>query len=385
MNDHENASTEDLAVNIEKRNKTIIQTSIIGIIANFLLAAGKAVAGLIANSIAIVLDAVNNLTDAISSIVTIIGAKLSAKAPNKRFPLGYGRVEYISTLVVAGIVFFAGGTALVESIKKIIHPETPEYSLVTIILIIAAIIVKIGLSIFYRARGKKVKSGALTASGADAFYDAILSSSVLVSAIVFMIWHVSLEAYVGIIIAGFILKAAVEMILDSLTDILGGRPERDLTLKVKEIIMREPEILGAYDLIINNYGTGKNYASVHIELPDNMPVFQVDKITRHVELAVFKETGVILTGVGVYSYNTRDSEAAAMRTAITNKVLEHDWALQVHGFYVDYETKVIRFDVVIRFDIKSKEALEILHKDAEELYPDYDFMIVTDVDISDLR
>lgn len=376
-------SSAILEENIKNRNKTIVRTSIIGIIANIFLAGFKAVVGLLANSISVVLDAVNNLTDAISSIVTIIGNKLSSKAPNKRFPLGYGRIEYISTLVVAAIVFYAGATALVESIKKIIFPETPNHTYVSIIVISAAVVVKLILSFYFKHQAKKTNSGTLKASGTDAFFDAILSASVLVTAIIFMITKVSLEAYVGIVIAIFIIRASIEMIIDSLRDILGARPDRELTLKVKELITSEPEVMGAYDLIINNYGPNKNIASVHIELPDNMPVSSVDKITRQLEYNVFKETGVILTGVGVYSFNTKDVIAAKMREDITAKVLTHDWALQVHGFYVDNEIKLVRFDVVIRFDIKSKEALEILREDAESLYPDYDYLIITDVDISD--
>ena len=376
-------SSAILEENIKNRNKTIVRTSIVGIIANIFLAGFKAVVGLLANSISVVLDAVNNLTDAISSIVTIIGNKLSSKAPNKRFPLGYGRIEYISTLVVAAIVFYAGATALVESIKKIIFPETPNHTYVSIIVISAAVVVKLILSFYFKHQAKKTNSGTLKASGTDAFFDAILSASVLVTAIIFMITKVSLEAYVGIVIAIFIIRASIEMIIDSLRDILGARPDKELTLKVKELITSEPEVMGAYDLIINNYGPNKNIASVHIELPDNMPVSSVDKITRQLEYNVFKETGVILTGVGVYSFNTKDVIAAKMREDITAKVLTHDWALQVHGFYVDNEIKLVRFDVVIRFDIKSKEALEILREDAESLYPDYDYLIITDVDLSD--
>lgn len=377
------ATTEKLNENMKQRNRIIVRTSIIGIIANVFLAAFKAFVGFLANSISVVLDAVNNLTDAISSIVTIIGNKLSTKAPNKRFPLGYGRIEYISTLIVAAIVFYAGATALVESIKKIIHPEKPDYSLVSFIVIGAAIAVKLVLSFYFRHQAKKTNSGTLKASGTDAFFDAIISLSVLISAVIFKFTSFSLEAYVGILIGGFIIKASIEMIVDSLRDILGGRPDRELTLKVKHIINSEPEVIGAYDLIINNYGPNKNYASVHIELPDNMPVSSVDRITRQLEYNVYMETGVILTGVGVYSFNTKDSLAAKIRDDITAKVLAHDWALQVHGFYVDNETKMIRFDVVIRFDITSKEALKILRADAESLYPDYEFLIITDVDLSD--
>ena len=160
-------------------------------------------------------------------------------------------------LIVAAIVFYAGGTALVESVKKIIWPETPDYSIVSIIIIAAAVLVKIGLSIFFRIQGKKVNSSALTASGADAFFDAVLSASVLLSAIVYMIWHVSLEAYVGIIISAFIIKAAIEMILDSLKDILGTRPDPELSVKIKTIITKATMETGISEQAVRRVKGGK--------------------------------------------------------------------------------------------------------------------------------
>lgn len=376
-------TSNKLSENIRDRNKIIVRTSIIGIIANVFLASFKAFAGVLANSISVVLDAVNNLTDAVSSIVTIIGNKLSTKAPNKRFPLGYGRIEYISTLIVAAIVFYAGATALVESVKKIITPEVPNHSAVSIVVISAAIAVKLALSFYFRIQAKKANSGTLRASGKDAFFDALISTSVLISAVIFMITGVSIEAYIGIVIAVFIIKASIEMIIDSIRDILGGRPEKELSAKIKSVITKEPEILGAYDLIINNYGPNKNYAAVHIELPDNMPVSSVDKITRRLEYDVYRETGVILVGVGVYSYNTKDTVAAELRREIVDKVMSHEWALQVHGFYVDHDAKLIRFDVVLRFDIDRKDAVNIIREEVEDLHPDYDYLIIADVDISD--
>ncbi len=370
-------SMETLSVT---REKAIVKTSIIGIVTNVLLAVFKAIVGMVSHSIAVTLDAVNNLSDALSSVITIVGAKLGAKAPNKKHPLGYGRIEYLSSMLVAAIVLYAGITSMVESIKKIISPETPDYSTVSLIIIAVAIVVKLVLGQYVKKQGKKHNSGALVASGSDALFDAILSASVLASAVVYLIWHVSLEAYVGVVIAVIIIKAGVEMMIETLNDILGKRSDREEVKNVKRLICEEPDVRGAYDLIMYNYGPNKNYASVHVELPDTMTVDEVDKLTRRVQAKVYTETGVILTGVGVYSFNTSDDEAAQIRNKVLETVMAHDWALQMHGFYADTEKKTLRFDVVVSFDIDDKEAISILTDEIQKLYPDYKLMIVPDID-----
>jgi len=365
------------------RERVIVKTSIIGIVTNVLLAAFKAGVGLLSNSIAVILDAVNNLSDALSSVITIIGARLANRAPDKKHPLGHGRLEYISSMLVAAIVFYAGVTALVESVKKIFHPEQSEYTLTSLIIISVAVAVKLVLGRYVKGQGEKVNSGALVASGSDASFDAILSSSVLVCAIIHMLFHISLEAYMGVIISIVIIKAGIEMIQDTVNDILGKRADVQLTKDIKQIIREEPEIRGVYDLLINDYGPNRHYASVHIELPDTMTVDEVDRLTRKIEESVYHKTGVILTGVGVYSYNTKDEEAALIRNNIQKMVLTHDWALQLHGFYVSIAEKKMRFDVVLSFDIARDQALETLLKEVQTAYPDYGVQITPDVDLTD--
>ena len=373
----------DLSTETVIREKTIVRTSIVGIVTNVLLVGFKAFVGLMSNSIAIILDAVNNLSDALSSVVTIIGAKLGAKQPDKKHPLGYGRIEYLSSMIVAALVLYAGITSLVESIKKIIHPEAADYNTVSIIIISVAIIVKLILGLYVKKQGKKVNSGALVASGSDALFDAILSASVLASAIVYLVWGISLEAYVGVIIAGFIIKAGVEMMIETLNDIIGKREDAETTKELKRVVCEEESVLGAYDVTLFNYGPNKNYGSVHVELPDTLTVDEVDRITRRIQTNVFHKTGVILTGVGVYSHNTSNDEAAQMRNKIQETVLSHDWALQMHGFYADTEQKTVRFDVVVSFDADRKEALETLCSEVTALYPEYEVLIVPDVDVAD--
>ena len=375
-----NTSMESLA---QDREKIIVRTSIIGIIVNVLLAAFKAAVGLISNSIAVTLDAVNNLSDALSSVITIIGAKLGSKKPDKKHPLGYGRIEYLSSMLVAAIVLYAGITSVVESVKKIIHPEPADYSMVSLIIIVVAVIVKLLLGSYVKKQGEKANSGALIASGKDASFDAILSSSVLASAVIFLIWGISLEAYVGVVISIVIIKAGIEMMNETLNDIIGQRSDAEISRQIRQLINEEPEIRGAYDLILFNYGPDKYYGSVHMELPDTMTIEEADLLTRRVQRKVFRETGVILTGIGVYSYNTTNEKAAEIRNNVQKTVLSHDWALQLHGCYVDTEKKTMHFDVVISFDIDSKEAIGIMMKEVQELYPDYSISIVPDADIAD--
>ncbi|MBQ3425708.1 MAG: cation transporter [Clostridia bacterium] len=373
-------SNENMESLSAKREKAIVKTSVIGVITNVLLAVFKAAVGVISNSIAVTLDAVNNLSDALSSVITIIGAKLGAKQPDKKHPLGYGRIEYLSSMIVAAIVLYAGITSIVESVKKIIHPEAVDYSMVSLVIIAVAIVVKLILGQYVKKQGEKHKSGALVASGSDALFDAILSASVLLSAIIYLIWHISLEAYVAVVISIIIIKAGLEMMSETLNDILGKRGDKEEVAEIKRLICEETEVRGAYDLIMYNYGPNKNYASVHVELPDTMTVDEVDKLTRRIQMKVYNESGVILTGIGVYSYNTSDDEAAKIRNDVHETVLSHDWALQMHGFNADTESKKMRFDVVLSFDIDRSEAVNTLTKEVQAKYPDYTLQIIPDID-----
>ncbi len=374
-------SNESIDILAQKRERAIIRTSMIGVGTNVMLAVFKAIIGVISNSIAITLDAVNNISDALSSVITIIGTKLGAKEPDSKHPLGHGRIEYISSMVVAAIVLYAGITSLVESFKKIISPEKASYDIISLVIIAVAVLVKVLLGQYVKKQGIKHNSGALIASGSDALFDAVLSSSVLASAIIYLAFNISLEAYVGVLISIFIVKAGIEMMTETISEILGKRSDKEDTDKIKNIIAEEKEVRGVYDLIIFNFGPSKNYASVHIELDDIMTVDEVDVLTRKIEAKVYQQSGVILTGVGVYSHNTSNEEVAVIKNTVKEKVLSFDWALQMHGFYVDMEEKSIRLDVVISFDIEKEKALSILTESIRQLYPTYSIKITTDLDV----
>ena len=366
------------------RENQIIRTSIIGIIANVLLAGFKAAIGLMSNSIAIVMDAVNNLSDAMSSLITIIGTRLASKKPDRKHPLGHGRIEYLSAMVIAGLVLYAGITALIESIKKIIDPQTPHYGTVGLVIIAVAVIVKLLMGRYVRSVGEKVGSNALIASGKDAIFDAILSASTLAAAIVFITTGLSLEAWLGALISLFIIKAGIDMLRETISEILGERVDPDIAKAIRSAVNSFPQVSGAYDLVIHNYGPEKLVGSIHIEVPENMTAAEIDRLSREITEKIYSEQGIIMTGISVYSRNMDNDKAVRIRKDITEIVMSDPDVLEMHGFYLDELRMEIQFDIIIDFDVKNREEK---HRDIckaiQSRYPEYDVSIILDLDMAD--
>ena len=368
----------------ENRDKTIIRTSIIGILVNILLAAFKAAVGLLSHSISVVMDAVNNLSDALSSVITILGTKLAGKEPDKKHPLGYGRIEYLSAMIISVIVLYAGVSSLVESVKKILHPEKPDYSATALLIIAVAVVAKIILGSFVKKKGLDVKSDSLVASGSDALHDSIISASTLAAAVIYLFFHISLEAWLGAIISAVIVKSGLDMLRDTVSEILGERIDAETAQSVKDTICQTEGVHGAYDLVINNYGPNRQIGSVHIEVPDTMTVGELDGLEREISKNVFIKHHLILTGISVYSMNMGDKEAVRVETGV-RKILEaYPDVLQMHGFFLDKKDKTMKFDIIISYDAQNREQLykEIMKKVAAA-FPEYTPQVQLDFDISD--
>ena len=379
-----NELSEELTSNDTSREKTIVRTSIIGIVANVFLAAFKAVIGLMTHSIAIVLDAVNNISDAGSSLITIIGTKLAGREPDKKHPFGYGRIEYLSAMIISVIVLYAGVTSFTESVKKIISPQTPEYTVVSLVIVAVAVVVKIVLGRYVKSVGTKVNSDSLVNSGEDATLDSIISASTLVAAVIFMIFGLSLEAWLGAVISLVIIKSGFEMLKDTISQILGERSDPELAKSIKQTVTDFDGVEGAYDLVLNNYGPDSWNGSVHIEVPDTYSADQLDRLIREIQMAVYSKHQVILTAIGVYSINTKDEEAKAVEQKVREIVFSHDHVLQLHGFYLTKETNTIRFDVVISFDEPNRrEAYQSIVSDVQKAFPDHQLQIALDTDFSE--
>ncbi len=367
-----------------QREKTIVRTSIIGIIANVSLALFKAGVGLFTNSVAILMDAVNNFSDASSSLITIIGTKLAAKKPDKKHPFGHGRIEYLSTLIISAIVLDAGVSSMMESVKKIIHPATPKYTTVSLVIVAVAVVVKIVLGYYVKTVGKRVNSDSLINSGEDATLDSVISASTLVAAVIFMISGISLEAWLGAIISGVIIKSGVEMLRDTVSRILGEQNDIELAKAIKNTVSEFPLVHGVYDLVLNNYGPETWNGSLHIEVPDTCMAADLDQLLREIQIAVYEKHRVVLTAIGVYSVNTHDEEVIRARERIQKIVLGHQYARQIHGFYLIKEEKTIRFDVVISFDADNRELVyKNILEDVQNAFPDYQFQVALDTDFGE--
>lgn len=370
---------------MKDRYSEILKTSIIGIIANVLLVAAKAAIGWIANSISIILDAVNNLADAISSVVTIIGIKLAGKAPDKKHPFGYGRTEYISTLAISVIILYAGITAGIESVKGIIEPTKPEYNGVMLIILGIAAVVKVALGLFYRKKGKDTNSDSLKATGADSLFDSVISAATIVAAVIFLCFNVSLEAYLGAIISLIIIRSGVEILRETLSKILGEGASVELVKKIKQSIAAHDGVQGAYDLIFHNYGENVYVASVHIEVVDSMNANEIDVLIRHITDDIYKEFGVLLTAIGIYSHNTMDEDIIKMRENVSRIAVAYDNVHQVHGFYVNKNDKIMRFDMVFSFDEKDRRSLyNKVIDDLKKEYPEYEISAGMDSDFNEI-
>lgn len=369
---------------VMQRMVVVVRTSIIGIIANLFLTGFKAFVGYITGSIAIAMDALNNLSDALSSVITIVGTRLAAKAPDKKHPYGHGRVEYITTSIISIIIMYAGATAFVESIKKILNPSAPEYNGISLAIVTVAIFVKIILGLYVAAAGKKVKSDALVASGKDALFDAVISVATLVAALVFIFTKVSLEAYLGALISLYIVKAGFDMIRDSISQILGERAETELTISMKKTICELEEVRGVYDLTLNNYGPDTYMASLHVEVDSKMSAVDIDHLSRKIFNLVYEEYQVIVSAVGIYAYNCDDPETEKILEDLRNRLEKYPNAIQLHGFYLNKEEKTMSFDVVIDFDAKDRMAVyREIKEEVRGAYPEYQVFVAMDEDISD--
>ncbi|MCH4084693.1 MAG: cation diffusion facilitator family transporter [Olsenella sp.] len=384
--EEKNATQDRGMASDSPREATIVRTSVLGIAANVLLAAFKAAVGIATRSVAVTMDAVNNLSDAMSSVITIVGTKLATKRPDKRHPLGYGRVEYLSSTVISVLVLYAGVTSLVESVKGIAFPQTPDYTPVSLVIIAAAVVVKLLLGRHVKATGERVDSDSLVASGADALFDAVLSLSTLAAALVFIGTGVAIEAWVGAAISVVIVKSGLEMLGSTLSQILGERPDEDITAKVKGIVEADPDAHGAYDLLLHSYGPEHLVGSVHTEVPDTMTAAQIDQMTRRIQRGVYQATNgrVLMAAVGIYSRNTSDDAVAALRSDVTRMVMAHEGVLQMHGFYLDEKDGSLHFDVVLDFALPDREAL--YHQIVDEVrsaYPKLKVSVTLDADVAD--
>lgn len=365
------------------REKQIIQTSFVGILVNLVLAITKFVIGTLANSLDFILDAVNNLSDTLSSFITIIGTKLSLKRPDIKHPLGYGRIEYITSLLVAGLVLYAGIQSLIESVQAIFHPAEPTYTIWGLVIIGITVFGKVGLGIWTEKRGNTLQSNSLIASGKDSKTDALITISTLVSALLFVFFNIHLGGILGALISILIIKSGIEILDESISQLLGERIPQTLADEIKAAIAKISGVKGVYDLILSTYGPHTIVGSVHIEVLDTMSINALDLLEREIAETIYKDFHIYLTGISIYTQNTESPLAKASQAQIQEIISQDKSIKNMHGFYLDPVHKRIQFDVVLDFNERDENKKRAaLLKQIKPLFPDYFIQITIDRDIS---
>lgn len=364
-----------------KREQIITTASFVGVAANVALVGIKMLAGVATSSIAIILDAVNNLTDAISSIVTLIGTKLAGRKPDREHPYGHGRAEYLTALIVTIIILFTGIMAFCESVGKIVDPGSVDYSFWTLGLVTIAVIVKIWLGFYVKRQGNKVNSSPLIAAGQDALMDAFLSFATLLAGILNLVFGWRLEGWIGIMIACLIIKTALSMMSETTTAMLGQRTDIKMAQKIRKYLLNNDTVQAVYDLALHDYGPTNLVGSAKIQVSSSLTAIEIHKITQKLEAEILRKYDVAMT-IGIYAQNS-DAESEMIWQTIKKLVAAMPEILQVHGLLVESQKKRVYFDAVIDWQEENpKKAVRNLVKELESKHPEYTFTGNIDVDVS---
>lgn len=366
-----------------ERRKEIIKTSSIAIAINVILVAIKGFLGILSGSVAILLDAINNLSDALSSVITIVGTQLAGRAPDKKHPYGYGRIEYMTAIILSVVVLLAGISSFRESFDHIVHPVKAHYSSMTLMVIALAVIVKYVLGMYTKKKGEKLHSKSLVASGTEALFDAIISLSTLMAALLSIFLQLNIEGYLGAIISILIIKAGLEILLESIGNIIGTRVDSDLITELKQQIEQYEAVLGVYDVVLHQYGPEHYIGSVHIEVEDKLTAKEIHTLTRVISQDIYQHYGIIMT-IGIYAANTEKESYEQIKMTLNNIIDEYPEILQMHGFYVEEDSKMISFDLVIAYT--ADDPIAIKEKVVHQLtcyYPNYRYFVIIDNDFSE--
>ncbi len=341
---------------INVREKYGIVSGVLGIIINLILFTVEIILGLITNSIAIIADAFHNLTDVISSIVTLVGFRISNKPADKRHPFGHGRMEYISALIVSFLILIVGFEFIKTSFNRIIHPEQVSFNIITLVIIIFAIPLKLWLSYFNKSLGKKINSPTLEASGADALNDVAILSGVIISLIVTYTFKITIDGYVSMIIAIFIFLSGVSLIKETINPLLGQAPDPKLVRQIKTSVLGYEHILGAHDIIIHNYGPGRCMASLHAEVPNNISIMKLHAIIDKGERELSKKFNMFVV-IHMDPVCSDSKEIVDAKKAVEKILKKFPVISSFHDFRIigEGENKSLIFDIVISFHTKLTE------------------------------
>ncbi len=324
---------------------------------NLLLFVGKFFAGTLSGSIAVTADAFNNLSDAGSSVVTLLGFRLAGKKPDPDHPFGHGRLEYVSGLVVAALILMMGVELLKSSFDKILHPAPVETGVVTVVILVVSVAVKLYMSFYNAAVGKKINSAAMLATAADSRSDAISTAAVLVAMLVGHFTDLMVDGYVGLLVAVLILIAGINAAKDTVSPLLGQAPEEEFVADIERIVLSFDKICGIHDLVVHDYGPGRVMISLHAEVSADENILELHDQIDLAEVALQEQLGCVAT-IHMDPIVTGDGETARLRLAVTELVQSLDGRFSIHDFRMvpgPTHTNLV-FDAVVPFDMMGKAA-----------------------------
>ena len=333
-----------------------VLAGVVGIVLNVILAAGKFFAGIISGSISIVADAFNNLSDAGSSIISLMGFYLGEKKPDSDHPFGHGRMEYISALLVSVIILIMGFELAKSSVSKIIKPEAVETGSVTIVILIVAILVKLYMFLYNRMYGAKINSQAMKATAIDSISDVCATLVVLISVLVGKYTGLNIDGYAGLVVALFIFYAGIRSIKETMDPLLGQAPEPDFVQSIKSIVDRHEEIIGVHDLIVHDYGPGRRIISLHCEVSEEGNMVELHEVIDRCERMLMEELGCMAT-IHMDPITLNNERVDFLKTTILTEIHKFNSKISLHDFRVvdgPNQTNII-FDAVLPHDLKITE------------------------------
>lgn len=365
------------------RRKYVNLGSAVGVLCNIILFLIKLTIGLLAGSVSIMADAFNNLTDIGSSVVTLIGFRMSEKPADKEHPFGHGRFEYMSAMFVAIIILLVGFELFKSSINKIINPTELNIEIYTIVLLLISVIIKLWMFLFNKKLGKSINSTSLVATAQDSINDSIATSAVLISIVICSIFGINIDPYIGLLVAAFICYSGIITIKETLDPLLGMPPEKETIDSIVSIVLKNESFVGIHDLIVHNYGPGRSFASLHVEVPADADIVACHEVIDACEKELHNTLGIEVV-IHMDPIATNDENTKKIKESIKKAVLEYDSLLSIHDFrMVDGAEKInLIFDVVVPNEVKKQDSdiKEEINKICKKLDPRYRAVITIDRD-----
>ena len=367
IKDHENVTSAAV------RRAYGTMCSLYGIFLNLLLFAGKYIAGLISGSVAITADAFNNLSDAGSSIITLLGFAIAGKKPDPDHPFGHGRAEYLAGLVLSGVIILMGFELVKSSFEKILHPEPISSGLLPAVILVCSILVKFYMCLYNRSVGKKINSAAMQATATDSLSDSIATTVVLLSMGISYFFHVNIDGYAGLLVAVFIIYAGFNAAKDTVSPLLGQAPDPEFVQQVADIVTAHPEVVGIHDLAVHDYGPGRVMVSLHAEVSGDGNIFDLHDAIDTAETELKEQLGCIAT-IHMDPIEADNTEVSQMRAAVAEKLKELDDVISIHDFRMvpgPTHTNLI-FDAVVpaNYEKSDEELAASIRQHIHQTWPD---------------